>query len=274
MDTKGQLEKVLQYLLNEEEDKAVDLLKKVFIQKGRSINEQIMAEEQDVVEKILDNAGCEEDVDESHPEEDIRTMQGQVKSEEYFGEDADENTDGDELDGVLTDAQNSLAHLQQLFDEIHEKLSGEETEDGDEAQGDDSDTAELEVDVKDNGDDKDENVKESDTLLSDEEDPLDESELLEFSILDESVTDELPVVKLPANKSDFAGAKTGETEKLNVNNTSPVGKKTPASAAVIKKPTETIPAVGEKQDGVKVANSGVKSNFVRKSATDNTKTVK
>jgi hypothetical protein len=172
-------------------------------------------------------------------------------------------------------AQNSLAHLQQLFDEIHDKLSdndSDETEDGSEQDTTRGDQTEVDIEV--DADNKDEDVKESDTQLSDEEDPLDESELLEFSILDESVTDELPVVKLPANKSDLAGAKTGETEKLNTNTTSPVGKKTPASAAVIKKPTETIPAVGEKQDGVKVTNSGVKSNFVRKSATDSTKIVK
>jgi hypothetical protein len=209
-------------------------------------------------------------MDEDRDSDRMRDMQGEVKSEEYFGEGEEgeeAEQDGDELDSVLSDAQSSLAHLQQLFDEIHSKLADQdnESEEGEESGEGDEDTGETaEVEIED-----EDEVKES----ADEED-LDEAAILEFSILDESVAEDLPVVKLPANKHDLAGAKTGDTEKLNPNTTSPVGKKGSASPAVIKKPSEAIPAVGEKQDGAKVSGSGVKSNFVRKSAMDNTKTVK
>ena len=63
--SKQKLEQVLEYLINEEEEKARDLLHTVFVEKARSIHESLIEDEDEDIEEALEDDTAEEEVDES-----------------------------------------------------------------------------------------------------------------------------------------------------------------------------------------------------------------
>ena len=77
MDNK--LLKVLDYLINEQEDKARDLLHQVFIEKARAIHEELMSED-DVMDEEM---GGDEGEDLAH---DIEHHKDEIESEEHYGD--------------------------------------------------------------------------------------------------------------------------------------------------------------------------------------------
>ena len=64
MTTAEKLEKVLEYVVNDEQSKASDLLHEVFVEKAKNIYENILDDEQPVDENI----DVEEEIAEDDPE--------------------------------------------------------------------------------------------------------------------------------------------------------------------------------------------------------------
>ena len=66
--SRQKLEKVLEYLINDEEAQATDLLHQVFVEKARSIHESLIEDEDEDIDEALsdeDKDDAEESVDEN-----------------------------------------------------------------------------------------------------------------------------------------------------------------------------------------------------------------
>ena len=97
--SRQKLEQVLEYLINEEEEKARDLLHTVFVEKARAIHETLIEDEDEDIEEALEDDKDEDEVDESAKskwEDEIRqdddvieTHRDEIAQEEDFGEDED-----------------------------------------------------------------------------------------------------------------------------------------------------------------------------------------
>jgi hypothetical protein len=93
------LMKVMEYLINEQEDKARDLLHQIFIEKARAIHEEMMMQDDDT----LGGDQGEDLID------DISEMNDEIDAEEHMGEDVDPDVSGamddlsDELDVDMED---------------------------------------------------------------------------------------------------------------------------------------------------------------------------
>jgi hypothetical protein len=103
---KSKLEKVLEYMVNGESDLASEMLHEHIIESAREIYADL-AEEDDAAEADLElDEDADEDLDEGYFddnktgdfEDDIETMEDEVETEEYFGEDDD---DMDDLEGEM-----------------------------------------------------------------------------------------------------------------------------------------------------------------------------
>lgn len=90
--SKTKLEKVLELVINEETEKAADLLHDIFVEKSRAIYADMIEEDvsiDDDLEESLDDSDFSDDF-----ERDITDSDNEIKAEEYFGED-DELEDDD-----------------------------------------------------------------------------------------------------------------------------------------------------------------------------------
>jgi len=104
MNSKSKLEKVLELVINEDTDRASDLLHDIFVEKSREIYADLIEEDasvEDVIEEDEDE--LEEAIDDSDMEddfiEDIEDSEEEIEAEETFGE-ADEE---DEAEAELAD---------------------------------------------------------------------------------------------------------------------------------------------------------------------------
>ena len=83
------LEQVLEHILNKEEDKAQDLLHSFFVEKGRSIYEGLIEDDQVDEDEVLEteeiNGNTEDDF-----ENDINAAKEDIASEEMFSEEGDD----------------------------------------------------------------------------------------------------------------------------------------------------------------------------------------
>ena len=105
MSAKEKLEQVLEHLINEEGEKASDLLHDVFVEKARSIYEGLIEEDEAVEEEV-------EDVEEAIAGDvaddfvnDIQADTEEIESEEVFSEDDLEDEEGDEMIEPEMDAE-------------------------------------------------------------------------------------------------------------------------------------------------------------------------
>ena len=105
MSAKEKLEQVLEHLINEEGEKASDLLHDVFVEKARSIYEGLIEEDEAVEEEV-------EDVEEAIAGDvaddfvnDIQADTDEIESEEVFSEDDLEDEEGDEMIEPEMDAE-------------------------------------------------------------------------------------------------------------------------------------------------------------------------
>lgn len=92
------LEQVLEHLLNKEEDKASDLLHTFFVEKGRSIYEELMKADEAVETEVEEAVGGAQDTD---LEDEIIADQQEVEEEEMFSEDDSEAEATDDLEAEL-----------------------------------------------------------------------------------------------------------------------------------------------------------------------------
>jgi hypothetical protein len=102
MNTKSKLEQVLELVINEDTDRASDLLHDIFVEKSRQIYADLV-EEDAAVEDVIEEEELEEAIDDSDMEddfiEDISDAEEEIQAEEMFGEAEDE----DEAEAELAD---------------------------------------------------------------------------------------------------------------------------------------------------------------------------
>ena len=106
MTTREKLEKVLEFIINEENEKASDLLHDVFVEKARGIYEEIATEDEEIEE------ATEEEVEEAKSDDDKEDKE-QVDEADIQDEFADEiETDAEQID------QEEVAEEDPMGDEI------------------------------------------------------------------------------------------------------------------------------------------------------------
>lgn len=131
MSQQRKLEKVLDLLLSEDQDRAAELLHQIIVEKARTIYESIVDNEVDVNESD-DDADDEDEVG-GEPSEDftdeISTDQEEIESDEQNDgeagaddEDSDDETSDESTEERLEDLESQLAELRAEFD----ALMGEE----------------------------------------------------------------------------------------------------------------------------------------------------
>lgn len=152
MSTK--FEQLLDYLVNEEMDKANELFHEIVVEKSRSIYENLIAEEEAEEDKEMDEAAeeadesvdeAEEDADEAveESEEDLEDSYAFQETENGFGggEEGDatdelgaeigaDDEEGHEAseDSAILDIKNAIAELEAAFAELEQAQGGEEAD--------------------------------------------------------------------------------------------------------------------------------------------------
>jgi len=170
MSTK--FEQLLDYLVNEEMDKANELFHEIVVEKSRTIYENLIAEEDDEMDESMNDEemdeSAEEEMDESAEEE---MDEGSEELEDSFVMDADDDMGGEEGDATddfgsdieadmdheeggedqaMFDIKNAIEELEAAFAELEAAQGGEMgdefgDEEGDEEFGDEEDDEELEM---------------------------------------------------------------------------------------------------------------------------------
>jgi hypothetical protein len=132
------LMKVMEYLINEQEDKARDLLHQIFIEKARAIHEEMMQEEddEDMHEETLGGHQGDDFVSDTRSKADkLRAYEAEIDAEQNFSS----HMEGEDMDAEMA------------MDDAVEDL-GDELEDMD-ADDADMDDEEVEVDMDMNDED-------------------------------------------------------------------------------------------------------------------------
>ena len=99
MSTREKLEKVLEFIINEENEKASDLLHDVFVEKARGIYEEIATEDEE-----LDEA-TEEEVEEAKADDDDKEKVDEDKEQVDEADIQDEFADEIETDSEMIDQE-------------------------------------------------------------------------------------------------------------------------------------------------------------------------
>jgi hypothetical protein len=219
MANKSGLEKALEYLINEDQEKAAEAFHNFIVGKARDIHESLI-EEDELDEELVDEK-ADEEVDESDEEQ---VDEGFVDSEEYFGGSELATEDDDEMEPEEVDVQMDVepemgdgeadlgdemgdeeAGKQELADALadltakFEEVMGIEVGDGD---GDEDDMSmDMEPEM---GDDMDMDVEtaEESYFESKDEDADDEDDKEE---VDEAVSHGAGVAERSNAKTDFEG---------------------------------------------------------------------
>ena len=149
------LEKVLEHLLNHEQDAAGELLHTYFVEKGRSIYESMIQTDEQLEEGIGGDpvSRFEEEVMADHDEIDEEEMfsedeeDGEEDSSEEDGDGSehisgpgefghDEDSEKDVVENAMMDVEDAISALKAAFDQL---VNGEEEEHEDEFGGEESD---------------------------------------------------------------------------------------------------------------------------------------
>ena len=135
MTTRDKLEKVLEYIINEETDKASDLLHDVFVEKARGIYENLVAEDEVTEDEILDEK--KEEVDEDSEQVDEASKDEDKDDKEDVDEAIVRNPEQDFTDEVTNAVDSDLEEI-----ESEEMYSEDEMEDEEEMPMDDAEGGE------------------------------------------------------------------------------------------------------------------------------------
>ena len=90
MTTREKLEKVLEFIINEENEKASDLLHDVFVEKARGIYEEIATDDEEIEE------ATEEDVEEAKADDDDKEQVDEADIQDQFADEVE--TDSEMID--------------------------------------------------------------------------------------------------------------------------------------------------------------------------------
>lgn len=227
---KNSLVKVLEYLVNEEREKASDLLHTIFVEKAKnhwsalSENDEYTEDDIQDDDDDLDEAYTFEEIDDSDDEEDflddIESADDEIDGEEFYDDDGmndageelafdmdvddedmddeDMNTDGGDVSDALSNVKDAIEELRSAFADIE----GIDMSDEDESDDDlgDFDDDEEEPDFGDYEDDE-EIDDEMDSYEDDEDEDEDEVEPFKESA-------ELRKVNVKSKNGEDSGAKS------------------------------------------------------------------
>ena len=146
----NRFEQLIEFVINDEEQKARDLFHDIVVEKSRQIYEDIMSEEDEVVEEDLGGDASADLIDDVESEEQTMNLEAEEMDDEEMSDMDDEEMDGDaEFDddesftmgdeggdepATKDDILNLEDKLDQLMSEFEGLLSG-----GDDMAGDDMD---------------------------------------------------------------------------------------------------------------------------------------
>lgn len=184
--TKSKLEKVLEYMVNGENELASEMLHEHLIETARDIYAEL-AEEDEAVEEELE-LDEDDDLDESFHdddesgdfEDDLESMEDEIETEEYFGEEEDDEDEAmddlegemdmdvdmemgdDDMEGDETDVEDAMVNVEDAMDELRAAfadLMGDDMDD--EEEGDEVADEFDDMDFDDEEEDDDDDMEES-----------------------------------------------------------------------------------------------------------------
>jgi len=103
MTTRDKLEKVLEYIINEESEKASDLLHDVFVEKARTVYEDLMGQDEDLEdyeEEISSDEIAEEEDEEEDMEMDMDDATADVADDMAMDVEPEMDDEGDAPDEI------------------------------------------------------------------------------------------------------------------------------------------------------------------------------
>lgn len=226
------LEEVLDLLINEEHDRAADILHDIVVEKARQIYEELL----DGEEGMEEDFGGDMDTDYSA---EIEQDKGDIESDEMFS-DADDSVEDAGFEGEEVDVEDRIGELESQIAELEAKfaeLSGEEeSEEGEEA-------------TDDFGDFEDEGEA-SEEGFEDEGEEGDQFESLEEAT---KLSSDVSIDMSKEGKYAGTGAKSASA---SVNTKSPIARKPTNNIADVKpikvnsgKTGDTKPTAARKDDG-------------------------
>lgn len=136
------LEKVLEYLINNQEDKAKELLHQVFIEKARSIHEELINMDEESLDNLDMGADLEADVEDSSDE--LKKLEAEIEAEETMAEAEDDDMDVADAEMDLDDELSADDDMADMGDDMG---SDEDEMDMDVDMDVDSGDMDTEVDV-------------------------------------------------------------------------------------------------------------------------------
>ena len=165
---KNSLVKVLEYLVNDEREKAADLLHNVFVEKAKN-HWAAITESDEVVEDDIQEEDLDETIDVSDEEDDflndIESAEEEIDQEEIFDDEdipgeadddgmdmsmdmgdigGDEGMDAPDAEEALTNVEDAIAELRAAFADLMGDSEEEGEEAGDEMGMDDEEEPEME----------------------------------------------------------------------------------------------------------------------------------
>lgn len=132
--SKNKLEQVLEYLVAGEEDKAKDLIHQVFIEKARSIHEELIsADEISEMDVLGGDEGKSLKHEVHHHSDEVEELSDEIEAEEMMGEEAEEEItmDIDDAESDLDDAMGDVAPAADMGDDSGDPMSNIEDTMGD-----------------------------------------------------------------------------------------------------------------------------------------------
>lgn len=158
----NKLEKVLEHLINDDQEKAEALLHEFIVERAKQVHRSIIAEaegEDDFMDadSLGDDAEyAEDDLTTSLTGDDEGEVEGEVEGEAEEDSEEDDLEDRiEDMEGTVADLESQLAELSAAFDELNaieaEEHEGEEVKESDDADEDDfsdADFSDLEESLK------------------------------------------------------------------------------------------------------------------------------
>tara|TARA_B100000424_G_scaffold84608_1_gene63281 strand:+ start:2585 stop:3436 length:852 start_codon:yes stop_codon:yes gene_type:complete len=208
MTTRDKLEKVLEYIINEESEKASDLLHDVFVEKARTVYEDLMGQDEDLeeYEEEINSDELEEGDEESEMDMGMDDAEADVADDMAMDVAPDMEDDmedaPDEIESNFEKVEDAIEELRQSF----QAILGDEMKDEDEMESIEMEEEEVgamesveeeeEETTTESAETEEEELEEDLNEEEEEEEELDE----DFDYVDEAAT--MTAVKAPTNTSE------------------------------------------------------------------------
>ena len=221
------LERVLEYYINEDFDKAQKLFHEYIVEVARKKYEELLNEN----DPMVDSDDDEEDFDTMEEDDELDLSDEGIEEEDVEEEDVEDEVESEierekadlDLEDRLADVEQELAQLRDEFEQLEKEEDEEEDHDEDEDHDHDDEDDEdhdHEEEEDDEEDDLDHDESEEDDEESDDNDDEDheDEEEDEDDSLKEGADDYLSAVKGEYKSDRFVGS---ASEKPNINKMSP-----------------------------------------------------